>query len=296
MFGKNKNKNSKTIRVPRPSKSTQRIHSYYTAQQVDSDSTKYSKRRSVTKKNILKSAFLQRLSILVFVIFVAFTASVLSDEPIISFGGSQTITSVDRYAQDVQSQLGSSFLNANKFTLRRSSIEKTIKEKFPELKSVDISTVVLGKKPLVRLELYDLPLVYGSNREEYIVASNGAIVGKRGEFPLAKNMLVVQDDSGIAVEKSDIVLRSDDVAFLGTLTTIMEAKGRGVERVRITSIPREIFVKPTDKNYEIRMYLDENPAQQIGSWFSVEKVVGESGVGQPSQYIDVRAGEKVYWL
>lgn len=274
--------------------SNQRVHSYYTTKQYSGDKLSSAKRLNVNKESILKSVLLKRLAVMMFVIFVLFTVSVLSDEPIIFFADGQAVTAVDRYSQDIQGLLGSSLFNSNKFTLQQESLANTVKERFPELRSVTFSTVVLGKKPLVRLDVYKLPIRLLSKGEVYIVAENGVVVGKEMEFPLARDLLSIKEESGIEIHKSDKLLRSDDVQFLSSLKAILQAKGRGVEYIRLTAVPREIFVKPSDKNYEIRMYLDDDVQQQVGSWLTVERVVGESG-GQVAQYIDVRAGEKVFW-
>lgn len=293
-FGKKTKSEVPNVRRPGKPQSKQKVHSYYTSQQVDIEVSNGKKRRKVTRENILKTSFFKRLAVVMFVVFVILTASVLSDEPIISFYGGQKITNVDRYSQYIQGLLGSSVLNTNKFTLQSDKLSSMIVQQFPEISTVSVSTVVLGKKPLVRLSLYNLPITFESNGEKYAVAENGSVVGFSADFPLQKNTILVKDESGITVAKSDVVIRSDDVEFISTVKSILTAQGRALEYVRLTSVPREIFVKTKDKNYEIRMYLDDDVIQQTGSWFAVEEVVGESGESI-TKYIDVRAGEKVYW-
>jgi hypothetical protein len=129
---------------------------------------------------------------------------------------------------------------------------------------------------------------------QYSVSQEGRNVGTVAETPADKNPLLIKDESGIQTKKGDMLLTSADSRYFTTVKQSIEAKGRRVEYMRISAIPREVFVKLTDVKYEIKMYLEDDPSSQIGTFFAAEKTLGEGGAA-PTQYIDVRAGEKVFW-
>jgi uncharacterized Zn ribbon protein len=142
--------------------------------------------------------------------------------------------------------------------------------------------------------VFKIPFIYEVTGNRYSVSEVGKVVGKTESTPTVLNPLTIKDESGVPIKIGDNIITSGDIDFLTTTKSILEQKGRRVEYVRITSVPREVYVKITDVPYLARMYLDENPLQQVGSFLAAEKVLGEGGA-VPSQYIDVRAGEKVFW-
>lgn len=278
------------------SEQKQKIHSYYTPKNTDREYLDMSKRtKRINRENLLRMTVVKNAAIALLLIFIAWTSLLLSDEPIISFRDNTSIVGVDRYSQKIQGILGSSVLNANKLTFRSSDVEKEIKEFFPEVSDVSVDTFILGKKPNIRLTVMELPLKISVDGKDYLVAENGKLVGKTTDFSLIKNTVTVRDETGFEPEIGSSILRSDDMHFVITLKKLLGEKGITLEYVKIPVTPREIYVKAIGKNYEVRMFLEDDPYAQVGSWLATEKVVGERGE-TISRYIDVRAGEKVFWL
>jgi hypothetical protein len=217
-----------------------------------------------------------------------------SPEPIIVLKGSGGL-SVDRYASDAQALLSGSLLNSTKLTLRRSAIENEMRIRFPELQSVRVESDVLGRRPTFILAAEDILFRMRTEAETVMIGSSGRIVGYEADFPRVSNTLQLIDESGIDQSIGTLVMRSDDAMFLNRAREIIALKGRGVDYIRITEVPREAYIKPSDRSYQVRVYLDDSVEEQLGAWFLTEKTLEGRGEGV-AQYIDVRAGEKVFVL
>ncbi len=273
-----------------PKRSNAKLHSYYAPRQYDKTESIDMTKRS---HKLLTSGFVKRLAVVMFMLFVAWTLSISSSEPIVLLSGSQNTVSVDRYARSVQNLLGSSIFNSSKLTLQRAKIENHLMDEFPELASVNIRSDLIGRKPEVELDVMEMPFQVNALGRNYTVAANGRVAGNAEDFRLIKSPLIVRDETGISLAPGELYMRSDDAGFITTLKKIALEKGIALEYARFTTTPREVWLKPKDRIYQIRMSLEDDVYTQFGSWLATEKVVGEQG-GSIAEYIDTRAGEKVF--
>lgn len=195
------------------------------------------------------------------------------------------------YQEYTTKVLSSSIMNKTKLTLQRSMLEQKLVEEFPEISAATISVDFLGRKPVLDLQLSSITAVVEGRGGKFALASNGRLAYQTNE----KIGLTVKDESGIELKKGERVMRSDDSEFLGVITDVFSANNREVEYVKITTTPRELLLKQVNKTYEVKMYFEEDPYDQLGALFAVEKTLGEGGA-VPTKYIDVRISEKVFWL
>ena len=280
----------------RSATSAGKIHSYYTPVQQDRIDIDMSSRKAAKRTIRIKTlrARVEQLVVIGFVIFVAYMLLVLKGLPIINIDTSVTGYTSTRYSAKIQDIFSSSIFNTNKLTLERSSLQKQIMHDFPELSSVEVRSSFVGRRPEVYLKVNSVPFTYEALGVEYSISSEGRNVGTVTETPPEPHALLIKDESGVPTVKGDMVLTSADASYFITVKSAVEEKGRRVQYMRITSVPREVYVKLTDTKYEIKMYLEDDPKLQIGTFLAAEKTLGEGGA-VPAQYIDVRAGEKVFW-
>lgn len=273
-----------------------KVHSYYTPAQQERIDIDMSSRRSAKRTKVIKRT-VGRLEIALGVaalVFVAYMTLSLGGEPLINVINSSPGIDSARYSVKVSDHLRGSILNSNKLTLQKSIIEQHLKEDFPEIASIEVRYSLVGRRPEVYITVFKIPFIYEDAGNRYSVSEVGRVVGRTETTPTTASPLVIKDESGVPIKIGDNIITSGDVAFLGQTKSVLEQKGRRVEYMRITTVPREVYVKLTDTAYQLRMYLDEDPLQQVGSFFAAEKALGEGGA-VPGQYIDVRAGEKVFW-
>jgi len=236
----------------------------------------------------------ERIAGVVFAVFILYMLISLRGTPLILVSPNTVGLNEQRYSAKVNELFDASILNSNKLTLQKGTIASTLLEEYPELSSVEVRYSFVGRRPEVYIRTYTLPFSYESLGAQYLINEVGRNVGLLTQLPAQTVSLKVKDESGVQTKKGDFVLRSGDVSFMTTAKSLLAQKGRRTEFMRLTSVPREVYIKLADTSYEVRMYLEEDPQLQVGTFLAAEKTLGEGGT-VPTQYMDVRAGEKVFW-
>lgn len=275
---------------------SRRVHSYYTPVQqerIEIDMASRRGKQKAARTGMLRHRFEAVMGV-VFVMIVLYLTLVLRGTPLLLVDAGSTGIDESRYAARVEQLFNGSILNTNKVTLQRSSIRSKLLEEFPELSDVEVRSSFVGRRPEVYMSVEDIPFTYEALGTVYAVSTSGKNIGLLSTLPTLKQSIYIRDESGIATKKGDTVLRASDVQFITSVKEYISQKARRVEYVRLTDVQREVYVKLADVNYEIRMYLDDNPGEEVGTFLAAEKTLGEGGE-VPSRYIDVRAGEKVFW-
>jgi hypothetical protein len=280
----------------RTTKGSAKVHNYYTPSQQDRIDIDMSSRKAAKRSETIKTLRGRVEYIIggIFAILVLYMLLVLKGQPLINVSSPSPNINATRYTADIQRIVESSVFNTNKLTLQRADIENQLLGLFPELESAQVRYSLVGRRPEIYLKVYKIPFIYEAQGMKYSISEVGRVVGALEDIPTAINPVIIHDESGISIKKGDTVMTSSDVTFITEVKSALEQKGRKVEYMRITSVPREIFVKLVDTNYQIRMYLEDDANLQVGTYLAAEKTLGEGGV-VPTQYIDVRAGEKVFW-
>jgi cell division septal protein FtsQ len=301
IFGKKKTE--KYIpRVGRTDYTKPRVQSYYTATKRQVDSSNEGRRKQPKSSKVIgalptisQSGWVYVLIAVAIVFFITVLTSLKTD-PIISVNRPTPKSRLDKYELYTKEQLGNSVFNLSKFTLQSSKISSSLQQEFPEITGVEVSTILLGKKPEVHITRVDIPYRLNSGGKSYLVSANGAVVGEEKDAPDLPDKLLItlNDDTGTTVTKGQKVIRGNDSSFFATTIKMFESKGRGVDTIRLTQVPREAYIRPSGVSYDLRVYLDDPAGEQIARYFSVQKLL--EGRGEtPLKYIDLRAGEKVYW-
>ena len=286
-------------RVAHQSPKNQKVHSYYTARRFEQPIEIDMQRRRPLFHLVGNSA--RSLSWHATVWLVAFTCLVsawatirLSRTPIIRFSRNDSRLAVNHYAEGITDILQSSVLSSSKLTIQKSSIESQIIKRFPELSRAQVATSVLGRQPIITIEVAYMPILLQSSGKEYVVNDAGVAVAERSSLPGVTPEITVKDESSEQVVIGEKILRSRDIVFIKSFVELSRQQGRAVDQVRYTGTPREIWVKPTAYPYQLRLSTEGNVREQFGSWLATEKAVGEAGQ-TVTEYIDTRAGEKVFY-
>lgn len=282
-----------------------KISSYYTAARPQSSVESTRRRRAVSPQNSLAkfvrttiSAGGAYVAIGAIVIIAALYSLLLTTEPIVTqssyFDPSvQSYFKTDEYTALLQGELSSNILNRTKLTLRARDIERSLYQLHPEIATIQVEIDTLGAKPRVFIKTYQPIFALQSGTQRFIVLENGVIVTPVG--PVSVKLTVIKDTSQIRLKSGDAFMRQDDARFLSYVVSEVKAQKQwGITSFKLTNRPREVTVRAEGQNYDVKMYLDEDPQQQVGAWFATLKKLGE-GSEAPQEYIDVRIGEKVFW-
>jgi len=276
-----------------------KVSSYYTPPsrthsrpQIDGSKRGEQKKSNTAKSNPRKT--LRNIAIVTIASFFLYNLLHLRSDPIVVMDYETTTGQTSVYEPAIKQMLRGSVFNSNKITLRSADLERQITSEFPEIERAVLSPTLVGKRPVAHLRQQELPFTIESQGKTYIIAKDGIVAGEAFMFTGVKKTVLIRDESGVEMKKGTRVLRSDDAEFFAISNYILRSKGRGVELIRLTSVPREAYIKIKDVAYELRVFLDEPADVQIGTFFSAEKTLGERGE-VPKVYLDLRAGEKVYW-
>ncbi|MCA9347334.1 hypothetical protein KC930_02005 [Candidatus Saccharibacteria bacterium] len=276
-----------------------KVQNYYTPStrpiEIDMSSSKrHSKKRADTSTRNYRK-FIRNILLAIFIGYVLFMLLALNSQPVIDITSSNTTgITADRYKQPLTSFLKQSIFNTNKITLRSSQIEKDMMRDFPEINSISIRYSFVGRHPEARISIDSIPITYNSNGASYLVTSRGMNVGTIETLPFQKDQILIKDESGVQTSKGNIVLRQVDVDYFIKIKQILNSKNQKVEYFRLTTSQREAELKIVGAPYFVKLYLDDNPLIEMGTYYASIKTIGEGGES-PKEYIDVRAGEKVYW-
>jgi hypothetical protein len=236
--------------------------------------------------------------LLMIILFAAVSAVTLTSDPIIVIKGQDLTVYAEKapeiYRQQARLSLANSVLNKTKLTLKKSELEDSMTKNLPEVRGVRVSTDILGRRPVFTLDLKQPMYRLVQGTAELVVTDDGTLLSLdtlRQEVQL----ITLKDSSSVLAQEGASYLRSDDLVFMRTIEAYVRAGGRAVERFEITNTPRELYVRIVGVPYFVKFYLNDDARTQIGTFFSAETILGKGSEGMPSEYIDVRAGEKVFW-
>jgi len=241
----------------------------------------------------LKFQYLSRWALFLGLLFVLAYFISASANPIIRISDDEVlINNYDTYSQSAETIIKSQVLNRTKITFDYVEFEKKIKEQHPEIKTVSTSFAIFGGRPVVRLSFHKPSLLVASKGKTWVVDARGVAISAytSGMSDLPK----VTDEIGIAIEVGDTLISSSDVIFINKIENTARAKGIVVENYTTPNSPKQVNVKVAGEGYITKFNLNEDPAVQIGTWLVARDNLTKTNQ-VPTEYLDIRALEKVYW-
>lgn len=254
--------------------------------------------KQIVNDSMSTSISYPRLLFLVPVIFVIGYVLYASQNPIIRIPDSARPTQeVSVYRSSVEEAIKSTYLNRTKLTFNYSEISRSLREKHPEIASVAISFAPFGDQAVVSLDFYEPEMIALSRGKEWIIDSRGVAISELSTEQLRQryvSFLRIRDDIGLVQRNGDSLMSADDIIFVANALEYFEIEGYDVDSTTLPNNPRELVIRLKNVGYLIRLNLDNDPREQVGTAIaSIESLRAASLT--PSEYIDVRPGEKVYW-
>lgn len=280
---------SSSDRKPTYDTNKSRVYSY---SDVSKKNSNLNNSQGKNKKTRKKDIFGRWLLVLVVAAIAGWTMYASTDA-IVRFSDDEiTIKSESEYAESVDFFLKSSILNRTKLTFDYLDFELKMKEKYPEISSVDTSFAIIGNKPVVRLQFYQPVLTLESLGKKWLVDGRGVALSELASSDA--NTPVLTDEIGLPTEKGEYVLSSDDVKFILYLHKIAKEKGIAIDKYTTPLVSRQLNVRVVGEGYYTKFNLSEDVKLQVGTWITARQQF--LALNQtPGEYVDIRASEKVFW-
>ncbi len=224
-----------------------------------------------------------------------------SDAKIESLNGTASgylLHSKQEYETSAEELLGKSALNGNKLTVNTAKFEAEMKERYPELFSVQVALPLAGHRPTVYIRIAEPSFVLvGSSSQSFVIDENGvALIPTVNVLNLSDLKLpVIKDESGLVLEQGKTILSSSSVSFISIILAQLEANNVPVSRLVLPATASELDAFITGKPYYVKFNLQsKNPTQEVGSYIATAKQLQKQGTN-PGEYIDVRVEGRAYY-
>ncbi|HSX43904.1 MAG TPA: hypothetical protein VLE69_01220 [Candidatus Saccharimonadales bacterium] len=301
---KNKKTKPNARRASAPGRSP--IFSYYNNRPTGVSSTKQTNQKRLFNRPQPKGSLKHHLRhIPTYFAIVLIAASllyslVLDNQPKVLLGRSVTSNSLLRsqavYQAGIAKLLSHSIFNRTKLTINTVSIEKQIRQMFPEIQNATVSLPIIGHRPIIGLDPADPTLVIKTQSGSFIIDNTGRALIKIDNVakPAQPNLPVIQDNSGLTIGQGDIALPKEDVAFITTVIEQLSAKNIKIQIMQLPAIANELRVTIAGYNYYIKFNLSGDARLQSGTFLAVKDDLKSKHI-TPTEYIDVRVNERAFY-
>lgn len=202
------------------------------------------------------------------------------------------------YQSAASAYLDSSLFNKNKITVNTTAVVRQLRHDFPELTSVSIAIPVVSHRPVVYIRTSEPTFVLlASSGQSFVIDDTGKALATTATVRNLQDLHlpVVRDESGLSVQRGDIVLSSGAAVFISEVAHQLAAKNIGIASMRLPGASNELDVYPANSHYFVKFNLQNDSAvQQTGTYLAViQKLQGEGE--SPVSYIDVRIDGRAYY-
>ncbi len=219
----------------------------------------------------------------------------LGATPVVKIDGSAYRT-IAQYQDIIEKELGKSWQNHSKLTLKSDQLEQSLYQLLPEAQTIEITSSLIGHSPVAEIHTYSPMAVFAQNGQtNRIISDRGKVLLKTDQSPGLdiSTLPLLQNDTGIEGVEGEQFLSPDDAMAFMQLHNQYKAEN-AVTIFALTVSPHELLASESGRGYKVRYLLNEQIITQFGALRAAEKKLAE--IGQvPSSYIDVRLADKVYY-
>ena len=201
------------------------------------------------------------------------------------------------YEQTASRLFTSVLTNRNKLTVNTTSIAHEMRREFPELASVSITLPLVGRRPVITLEIQQPALVLIGQNGMFVVDEYGRAVMPVNELNRKPDQLglpLVTDESGLGLEAGKAVLPKESIDFITISTYQLKQKGIEVESLLLPTIASEMHIRLKGQKYYLKCNLSGDARKQMGAFIAAKEQLEREGAS-PAEYIDLRVDERVYY-
>lgn len=211
--------------------------------------------------------------------------------------GVPLLRSKQDYQNGLADILGSSLLNQNKLTINTTKLTNELTAKYPELDKIEITLPFMGRRPVVEATTSRPALFLSTSSGSYIVDGKGRAIRDIKDLPADARALAiptVKDQADIDVSVGKAVLSKQDVTFITTLYQQFTAKQMSISSIELPPLASEIHVRLSGKPYYIKFSLLTDSRIAVGQYLALDQELSAKKI-TPSEYVDSRVEEKVYY-
>lgn len=203
---------------------------------------------------------------------------------------------LDEYADAAEKIIGNKFSNLTKLTINVREIEESLMAQFPELSAAKLSLPVIGRMPKLVVDISSPAILLSNNGKVYVLDGKGLVVSNANALSAESKagLSVLRDLSEIPLEIGKQAVTSGTVKFIKTVKAQLIEKGLIITELTLPALANELDVRIDGVDYFIKMDISGDARKQTGSYLAVKGSLESKGI-KPSEYIDVRAGEKVFY-
>ncbi len=238
-------------------------------------------------------AFIALLASAVYVLSLSMNPKVV----LMSDSGGQYLLRDAKVYQKVSSEkLSGSLLNRTKITIDTNQIAESLKKRFPEIDKVTITIPLTSRRPLIEIVAIRPALIFVSGNNSFVVAEDGRAVIKTTDVAKKSNLTIptVIDRGSLPAEVGETVMPSATVKFISEVVGQLKAKKINQSEIELPAIANELHVKIANQPYYIKFNLAGQAREQVGAYLAVRQKF-EAEKRLPTEYIDVRVEERVYY-
>ena len=275
-------------------------YSYYKSPSANTGNSSRTERSGVVLRSIRlirsKVSFLRLIIALALLIIIIFLLSAEND-PIIRFSTSEVNardTSV--YRSEIKQIISRSVFNRSKLLFDYRSVEDDIKLRFPEIESLNISFDIVGRKPVVRIQIQEPAYLYQASNLTWVIDTRGIALGQKSDLKESyiASLYTIIDEGTTEGETGKALISSQQVEYLNVVVDLLEKKQITVENIYIPLNPKQIDLTIKAENWRYKLSTEEQATNQAGTLIAARETLLVNG-NTPTEYVDIRSGEKVYW-
>lgn len=296
---KSKQKSNRSVRTPNAKASTL---SYYSSRsERNSELGRNSEKAAKKSKRNPKSRAVQHIPALLVLMAIVgglLFLSTLTTSVKIKVVDENNTTFRDQqvYKNAAEQFSSSSIVNRSKVLFDTNGLEAELKQQFPEIATVSITVPAIGRTPVVKLQTTKPALLLTSGPSTTLIGSNGVALARLSDVKqgVTINVPAVEDKTGIDIEIGKVALPEEQAVFIGTVVEQLEKQSIPVDTLTIPTSPYDLYVRIKGEPYFVKFNILEDPKQQAGSFIALKRSLDSQRI-KPAEYVDVRAGERVFY-
>ena len=234
------------------------------------------------------------IALLLIVVSVIWASS-LSGKTAVVTGNYAGLHSQDHYEKIANELMTKDIFNKSKISFDTRTYKENLLKAIPELQDVVVSVPLVGRNIVLGLTFVKPAYLYTVNNINYVLGSDGVILSEASGVssevlgPLKR----LTDVAPLKVSIGQTVLLSSDILFINKVFNDLEGAKKEIKSVTLPEGAGELYVSLVNEPYSIKFSLLGDAQTQIGAYIAtIEKLQAEGTM--PSEYIDVRLGERVF--
>jgi len=196
------------------------------------------------------------------------------------------------YEQEINRELKSSIFNRSKFTFDKAKITSNIKEKFPEIDTVDIGVPLMRHRPVIEVSLAKPSAKLVTKDSTYILDQEGRALFDQ-KYAAASldvdSLLSINDDSGHEIILGKPALTELQLDFIREVIGQTSTKGYKPTSFMLSEGGTAVDTRFEGLNYYVKFSFFADARQSSGAFMAIK----DQAIS-PGEYVDVRIPDKAF--